>query len=140
MQDFSKETITEFIPQRPPFVMVDHIVAHSEMGLTTQFEILEKNHLVENGLFTESGLLENIAQTAASKVGLECKMKQIEVPIGFIGGINKVAVNKLPKVGDVIKTEIEILQEVFNITLISGKSFVGDDQLIECQMKIVLNP
>ncbi len=138
MDNQLKVNIEELIPQRQPIIMVDTILSHDEKQITSCFFIKPENIFVENGCFTESGLLENIAQTAASKVGLVAKSKNERIPLGFIGAITKVLVHAFPKVGETIKTEVVILQEVFNITLISAKSFSENNLLIECQMKIAL--
>ena len=136
----SNYPIESLIPQRKPIVMVDQVVGHSKTGIVTEFEILDSNYFVEDGVFTESGLLENIAQTAACKVGLECKLASKKVPLGFIGSINRVKISKLPEPTDILTTEVEILQEIFNISLISGKCFLNGDLLLECHMKIVIDP
>jgi predicted hotdog family 3-hydroxylacyl-ACP dehydratase len=130
--------IKELIPQREPIIMVDDILAHEEKQIKSCFLINSDNIFVENGCLTESGLLENIAQTAASKVGLEAKNRNEKIPLGFIGAITKVVVHAFPSVGDTILTEVVILQEVFNITLIAAKVFSENTLLVECQMKIAL--
>ena len=132
--------IETLIPQREPIIMVDRVLDYTERTITTSFYVNNTNLLVENGLLTESGLLENIAQTAAAKVGLACKIANAEVPIGYIGSINKVTLFKQPKAGETITTFVEVQQEIFNVTLIAAKSMVGDDILLTCQMKIVINP
>ncbi|HMJ46203.1 MAG TPA: hypothetical protein VK498_02685, partial [Ferruginibacter sp.] len=63
------DAILSYIPQRPPFVMVDKILSSGESSTRTSFIIHEKNIFVENGKFREPGLVENIAQTAAAGAG-----------------------------------------------------------------------
>ncbi len=132
--------VTSLIPQRAPMVMISSVVSAQRDRVESLFEIAADNMFVENGRLLEAGLLENIAQTAAALVGINSLESGTEVPLGFIGGINKVAVYQLPAVGETIRTEIEVLQEVFQITLIQGRSYWGEKLLIECQMKIVVNP
>lgn len=132
--------VTSLIPQRAPMVMISSIRSAQTDRVESLFEITEDNMFVESGSLLEAGLLENIAQTAAALVGINSLQSDTEVPLGFIGGINKVAVHQLPAVGETIRTEIEVLQEVFQITLIQGRSYLGEKLLIECQMKIVVNP
>ena len=134
----TKEEITHYIPQRIPFVMVDTMENQSTLHAVSTFHILPSNLLLENGYFTESGLLENIAQTAAANVGYECAKKNIPVPLGFIGAISKIKCHQLPAVNSTITTKITVLQEVFGITLIEGVAFENDTKLIECQMKIMI--
>lgn len=134
----SADKITDYIPQRPPFVMVGSLMNRENEQAISQFYISNDNILVKNGEFTVSGLLENIAQTAAANAGYECYLKNIPVPLGFIGAISKVSVNKLPKHETTIETKIEILQEVFGITLIKGEVFQNNQPIISCQMKIMI--
>lgn len=134
------QNVTDFIPQRPPVVMIGTIVSSLGEQITTELNITDDNIFVENGQFTESGMIENIAQTAASMVGVKAHETNTEVPVGFIGGINRVEVNGHASVGQTITTQVTTLQEVFNITMIQGQCFLGDECLLSCQMKIVLNP
>lgn len=134
----SKEEITNYIPQRSPIIMIDTIESCEVKCIETTFEILPDNIFVSNGEMSESGLLENIAQSAAAKVGYECHKKKIPVPLGFIGAINKIEVSNHPKVGEKINTFIEIQREVFGVTIVKGMSKVDDIVLISCEMKIVI--
>ncbi len=59
------------IPQKPPMVMVDRIVEINDMTTVTAFLIRADNVFVDNGLFREPGLIENIAQSAAA--GMEAR-------------------------------------------------------------------
>ncbi|MEO8117090.1 MAG: hypothetical protein ABI653_05520 [Bacteroidota bacterium] len=79
MQYFYKmipTNILKLIPQRPPFVMVDHLINADEKTAETSFLILPENLLVENGFLSEAGLMENMAQTAAAKAGYEASKKK----------------------------------------------------------------
>jgi predicted hotdog family 3-hydroxylacyl-ACP dehydratase len=133
------ENITTYIPQRAPFVMIDNLLEQSKEEVISDFHIQNENIFIEDGNFTISGLLENIAQTAAANVGYECAKQNIPVPLGFIGAISKVKVFNLPKVGSSFNTKVSILQEVFNITLIEGKVSQNGETLVSCQMKIMVD-
>ncbi len=132
--------VISLIPQRPPMVMISSVVSADTGKLASRFLIGADCLFVDGENLTESGMLENIAQTAAAMVGLACLEKNVPVPLGFIGGINKIKVHQLPSVGQELYTEVEILQEVMHITLIQGKCFCEGGLLLECHMKIVINP
>ncbi len=132
------EDITGFIPQRAPFVMVDSLVSRENSIARSNFQIKDDNILVEDGIFSVSGLLENIAQTAAANVGYECSLNNIPVPIGFIGAISKVKVFDQVHVNTKIETSIEIKHEIFNITLIQGEVKQNGKTIISCEMKIMV--
>lgn len=139
-QQLHRIPVISLIPQRAPMVMLSRVVAYSKGKIQTELDVEAENIFVSHDLFSESGMLENIAQTAAAMVGLEARGIGKEVPLGFIGGINKVKVAGLAAASQTITTQVEILQEVFNITLIRGKCFILDELLMECEMKIVINP
>ena len=137
-QELNKKPITDFIPQRMPFVMVDTLNEQSNQHAVSVFKIVPDNIFVNKGSFSESGLLENIAQTAAANVGYECAKQNIPVPLGFIGAISKVKLFRNPEVNTEITTHIKVLQEIFGITLIEGTVYQNEDELIKCQMKIMI--
>lgn len=138
--DFRQIPLDSLIPQRDPFRLISSIESADSGKIVSLFEVEEGTVLVENGYLSESGMLENIAQSAAAMVGLEFWKQNTPVPLGFIGGISKVAVHALPPVGAKLRTEVEILNEVFNMTLIQGKCYWEDKLLLVCQMKIVVDP
>jgi len=135
----SAEHIQDYIPQRPPIVMVDEILEYDEKTRLTAFHIKANNLFIEDGIFTESGLMENMAQSAASKVGYACKMSGKEVSLGFIGAISKVKIHDLPKVGAYIKTKIIFDKTVFNVSLINAKVYFENNLICQCEMKIVID-
>ena len=65
--------IIDLIPQRDPIVMIDKFVGITNGISETQLTIKDNNIFVENGCFTEFGLIEHIAQSAAARVGYICK-------------------------------------------------------------------
>src|SRR6187431_2496751 len=118
--------IVRYIPQRQPIVMVDTLVAVTEKVTETAFVVKAGALFVEDGVLQEAGLIENIAQTAAAGVGYQCAVNNVEVPVGFIGAVKSLTIDYLPKVGEQIRTRVEVLEEIFDMSLIKGESFVGD--------------
>lgn len=132
--------ILPFIPQRPPFVMVDEIVSAEEQTCTTKFMVDAGNIFVKNDVLTEPALVENIAQTAAAHTGYLCKQKSEPVPVGFIGAVQQLEVFDLPAVGDTIETAIAVKTQVLNVTLITGKITCNKTPVAQCEMKIFIQP
>lgn len=131
--------IIDLIPQRDPIVMVDRFVGITNGISETQLTIKDDNLFVENGCFTEFGLIEHMAQSAAARVGYICRSENKPIPIGYIGAISNMEIFSLPKINDMLETRIEILQEVFDITLIKAETFTDGCLAASCQMKIFLN-
>ncbi len=133
------DNIVDIIPQKPPFVMVDKLLAFSETTTTTGFIIKDDNIFVKNGIFREPGLVENIAQTAAARAGYVSKTENKPVLVGYIGAVNNLQVFALPKTGDELITEITIENQIFDVTLISGKISCNGQLVAQCKMKIFIN-
>lgn len=133
------EKIQSLIPQRPPFVMIDKLLSFTETTTTTGFSIKADNIFVEDGLLKEPGLVENIAQTAAARAGYVSQTENKPVLVGYIGAINNLQVFLLPKTGDELITEITIENQIFDVTLISGKITCNGQPVAQCKMKIFIN-
>ncbi len=133
------ENITDLIPQKPPFVMVDKLLNFSDENISTSFNIKDDNIFVENGVFREPGLIENIAQTAAARAGYIAKTENKPVLVGYIGAVNNLEIFSLPKIGDELITEITIENQIFDVTLIFGKISCNNELIAQCKMKIFIN-
>lgn len=133
----TKKNITDFIPQRDPIVMIDDLVEASDNHSVTQLEIRTENIFVEDGMFREPGLVENIAQTAAAQVGYQCSMKKIPVPLGYIAAVKSLTISRLPLVNSRITTSIKIVNQVMDVTLAEGK-VVNEkgEECCRCEMRI----
>ena len=131
--------ILDLIPQRDPIVMVDEFLGIDDNISKTRLAVKDDNIFVDDGMLSECGLIEHIAQSAAARVGYVFKTNNQEIPIGYIGSVNNFELKEFPKVGEVISTEIEIIQEVFNITLIQAKCYINDVEIASCKMKIFLD-
>ena len=118
--------------------MISEIEKVDETGIITNFTIEEENIFCHEGLFREPGLIENIAQTAAARVGYLCKMEERKVPLGFIGAIKNLVIHQIPEAGEKLRTNVTIKHEVMNATVISGKIFAEENLLAECEMNIFL--
>ncbi len=131
--------IENYIPQRKPMVMVDTLVFASDEKAVTRFHVREDNlFLTDEGYFNESGLIENIAQTAAAMVGYQCMRKEIPVPIGYIAAIKNWQLNSTPLVNSTIQTQVEVTNQVMDFTLVEGRVEQDGKLLCRCEMRILL--
>lgn len=138
--ELSKIDIHELLPQREPFVMVGSLQAFSMEETVTNTEIKEDNIFVEDGVFTPSGIIENIAQTCAARIGYVNKyILKKGIQLGFIGAIKNLNVHSLPKVGETLTTTIYTIEEVFGMTLVRAEAKVGDTLIADTEMKIALS-
>ena len=115
--------ILSLIPQRPPFVMVDTLYEYTNLTGVTGFLIPGDNILVKDGIFTEPGLIEHMAQSMSLHRGYHGFLAGLEKPkTGFIGVIKSVEIIKLPNAGAKLRTYVEILHEVMNVTSVSART------------------
>ncbi|MCO5237805.1 MAG: 3-hydroxyacyl-ACP dehydratase [Chitinophagaceae bacterium] len=132
------DDILAYIPQRPPFVMIDELVAVDEFTGTTRFRVREDNIFVEHGRLTEPAMIENIAQTAAARIGYIFAGRNEPPPVGFIGAVQKLEIMALPEVGQTLQTRIAIKNQILNVTVISGEIRHKNEVLAQCEMKIFI--
>ena len=130
--------LKELIPQRPPFVMIDRLVSSDAVFSVTELEVRPDNLFVENGRMTAAGLVENIAQTCAARIGYINLNSGESVKIGVIGSISNLNIARTPKVGEHLVTTIKLLEEVFQVTLVEAMVKSDDEVLAQCNMKIAL--
>ncbi|MGM9747718.1 MAG: pseudouridylate synthase [Candidatus Cryptobacteroides sp.] len=130
--------ILELIPQRKPFLFVDELIDFEQDSSLTTFRVPEDGILVRNGRLSEAGLLENIAQSCAARIGYINKINNKTILQGVIGSVKDFKVEFLPEVGSVLTTRIEVLNEVFGITLVNARSECASGTAATCQMKISL--
>ena len=138
MNDFD---ILDLLPQRPPFIMVDKLTYYDPIITKTIFTIREDNMFCKDGLMEEAGMIENIAQTCAARMGFKEKTEPHRdgvIKIGFIGMIKKMEMFRNPCVGEQLKTTVEIKEEIFNSTLVETNVKIGDETIATCEMKIYL--
>lgn len=133
-----KYEITELIPQREPFVLVDRLVSWDSVSVTTEFEVKDEHILVNNGKLIEAGLTENMAQTAAAGAGYELLKSGGAVKLGFIGAISKLKIFSLPKTGSTLKTTVQVEHKIMNVTVVSCKVENNGEVIASCGMKIFL--
>ncbi|MGN0089815.1 MAG: pseudouridylate synthase [Alloprevotella sp.] len=131
--------VHELLPQQEPFVMICSL-SHFDMKCTKSvFKIPEDNIFVKDGVFTSSGLIENIAQTCAARIGYINKyIQNKDIQLGFIGAIKHLEIHASPFVGEVITTEINVEEEMFGLILASAKVTCGEHVLVNAEMKIAV--
>ena len=137
--DFEKINIEELLPQKRPFITIDRMTHFDEVVTRTTLRVTADSIFVEGNEFTESGVMENIAQTCAARMGYINKfLMSDKVKLGFVGAIKNLIIEELPQVGDELNTTVEVVSEVFALTLVNAKVEVGEKLVASCEMKISL--
>lgn len=133
-----KQEILTLIPQKPPMTMVDGLILSDKTQTVSTLTIDPDNIFVENGIFAEPGIIENIAQTAALRSGYEAAIGDKEPRVGYIGSVKKMKIYSLPVVGQKLKTKLTILMEIDNIIVVKGETSVNNIIIAEGEMNIFL--
>lgn len=137
MTDLTQIDIHELLPQQEPFVMVGSLVSYEERRVVTATTVREDNILVSAGHFTPAGLMENMAQTCAARIGYRNKyVLHQDVSPGVIGAMRNIRLHRLPAVNETIQTTVEILEEVFGLVLVRATVRTGSEIIAEGEMKI----
>lgn len=133
------ESILSLIPQKPPFVMVDELLFSDDNITKTSFTVTADNVFVINSRFSEAGLMENMAQTAAAGSGNMARIENRPVANGYIGQVKNFEIFSLPAIGDILLTEVKMEVQVFDAGIVSGKVLCNDEVVAQCEMKIFIN-
>lgn len=134
---FNEIDVLELLPQRPPFVMVDHLTDYSDTQSTCCLTVRADNVFFEKGCLTAPGLIEHIAQTCAARLGYyNCYVQKTGVRLGFIGEVKDLNILRLPHEGEMIETTIIVVQEIFDVTLVSAEVRVGAEVIATTLLKI----
>jgi len=128
----------KYIPQAAPFEMIDEVVSVTGTETQTRFTVREGHLFVEDGLFTEPGLIENMAQTAAAGTGWKAAQEGAPAPVGFIGAVKSLEVTRLPQVGDTIESEIRVQHQVWNAHIVQGSVRLNGAVIAAAEFKIFL--
>ncbi len=125
------------LPQQEPFVMVGKLISFSTESATTETEIKNTNIFVDNECFSPAGMMENIAQTCATRVGFYNQhILKKDVQLGFIGAVRNYIIYDLPPVGTTIHTTVDILKDIFGMILANAKITSGDKVFATAEIKL----
>ena len=139
MSPFDEIAIGDILPQRDPFTFVDRLVRYDDRETVTSFTVPAEHLLVEDGCLTASGILENMAQSSAARIGYLCKfILHVPVRIGYIGAIRHFRVHRLPMVGETLETTVVLREDIFGISLTDVTVRVGEEIMAEASLKTAL--
>lgn len=96
--------------------------------------------MVADGSFTETGMLENIAQTCALRMGYMARYVNMDdnVGIGYIASIDRTVVHGVAQVGDTITTHVSVVAELGGMQMVEAQVRRDDTLLMETKMKLVV--
>lgn len=130
--------VSKLLPQGNPMIMVDQLISNDEHVTISSLTIKEDNIFCDNSLFSEPGIIENIAQTAALRSGYIAYLNNDLAPVGFIGSVKRMKIYELPGVGERINTKVVIESEMLGALVVSGEVCLGDKVIAHGTMNIFL--
>lgn len=134
------DDLLALLPQRPPMVLVSALLTCADDCTVTQFRVPADCVLVEGGVLSEAGLIENIAQTAAAGAGYGYRQQGQPAPIGFIAAIRDLRVGALPAVGTTLTTAVRVVNQVLDFSIVRGTVRAGETTFAECELRIFSKP
>lgn len=137
--DISWIDIKEVLPQRPPFLLVDKLLTYDEGEVLTRYEVKGVEPLFEDGSLRAEGLVENMAQSCAARVGYISKyILHQPLEIGYIGSVRGFKCFRRPVHGEVLETTVSLVSEFAGITLCDVTIRCGSELIASCAMKTAL--
>lgn len=141
--------IKNYLPHLKPMLMVDtvdHICAQEAL---TRFTVTDACIFLTNNQLTETGLIENAAQTCSAISGQyyfekePCADTQNNPNvIGYISSIKKITIHQLPKLGCEIQTKATLIAQVamtdYTICTLKVTIFGTDIVFLDGEMNLFL--
>ncbi|WP_226967946.1 ABC transporter permease [Zobellia roscoffensis] len=119
-----------------------------ETSVETRFKIEDTCIFVKNGYLSETGLIENAAQTCAAIVGQsffddDDKDGSKNKVIGYISAVKKVQITTLPKVGETIATKGNLISrydnDAFSSCTIASETFRNGELIVACTLNFLIH-
>lgn len=130
--------IEEIIPQRPPIIMVDRMLSCDETEALAEFTVREDNIFLDDGMLSATGIMENMAQSCAARIGCYCLINNEPIRIGVIGEIRNGEIIRLPKCGETLHTKIRIKGKLFNVSLFEVSVFINEEIIAKAKIKVAM--
>lgn len=119
--------------------MVGTLTEWSALHTMTTLTISEDNLFIEDGHLSLPGLIENIAQTCAARIGYYNKyILRKGIQLGFIGAVRNATVVRLPILGETISTRITVCEEIFGMVLADARVEVCGAPIASAEIKIAI--
>ncbi len=138
--DFSSVNIAELLPQRKPFVMISELLSFSYERTVTRFHVQDDNVFIEGDSLVPEGLVENVAQTCAARIGFINKyILNKPVSVGYVCSVKDFNVTRSPQIGETLDTEVVLKGEFGNMLIVNAVVRDEEETLAEGSIVIALD-
>lgn len=127
------------LPQQEPFVMIGTITRFDTTTISTETVVKPTNLFVNANKLYTAGMIENIAQTCAARIGYVNKyILKKNVQIGVIASVRGMEVYSNPHVDDTIVTTVEIVGQALGMMLAEATVTCSGLLLAKAQIKLAV--
>ena len=117
--------------------MIDAMLHYDDTRTTTSFEIRDSCLFLSADRFTSCGVIENIAQTCAARIGYINKyILKRDITAGVVAAIKNFEIHEWPRIGDVITTDLEVQAEVFGMVLATATVRLDGKAIATAEVKV----
>ena len=117
--------------------MIDAMLHYDDTRTTTSFEIRDNNLFLSADRLTSCGVIENIAQTCAARIGYINKyILKRDITAGVVAAIKKFEIHEWPHIGDVITTDVEVQAEAFGMMLAMATVRLDGKEIATAEVKM----
>jgi 3-hydroxyacyl-[acyl-carrier-protein] dehydratase len=125
---YNSDQIQQIIPHRYPFLLVDQILSIDDQKIVgikavSANEMHFLGHFPQKHVMPGVLIMEALAQTGAV---LLLSQEQFKGKLAYFAGMDKVRFKRQVVPGDVLRLEVELVQQRGAIGFASAKAFVGD--------------
>jgi len=118
--------------------MVSGLRSADDTGVSTYFRIEKGNIFSRDGFLQESGIIENIAQSAAAMNGYRSLIKNEPIKNGYIGAIKNLEIFTLPLCGELLITRVKETYYVMEASIVEAEVRSENKLVARCEMKVFM--
>ena len=138
--DLSTVSVAGLLPQQKPFVMVSELLSFSYERTVTRFHVQNDNVFIEDGRLVPEGLVENVAQTCAARIGFINKyILRKPVSVGYVCSVKEFRISRSPLIGETLETEVCLKGEYGDMLIVGATVKSGGETVAEGSMVIALD-
>ena len=141
MVNIQQIDIRTLLPQQPPMLMLDRLISADEKSASTSLLIRKDNIFVTEGRLNAYALIEVMAQTCAAQLGYADVYVNghNDVRIGYIGSVKRMQIEASPRVGETLRTRMEVVEDFGDLKLVTAESYVNNRRIAVTELTIALS-
>lgn len=135
------EAIKAAIPHRPPFLLLDEIIAHTpgEFAIATRRIVagdpIFEGHFPDFAVFPGVLLIENMAQTACFAIASAAE-PGADAPVYLLARVNQCTFSRMVRPGDTLTTEARLARDFGRLAQFDCIVRVGDETAARAELLV----